>query len=92
MDFVRFLLRFMLFEDGHWRSARVCNPRDGTKVLADEVQGVVVAVGFEENGEVPISEETVRGFDYNALHWLIGHLRESVPEFSALSRANLEQH
>ena len=74
MDFVRFLLRFMLFEDGHWRCACVGNTRYGTKVLADEVQGVVVGVGFEEYCEVPVSEEAVRSFDHHALHRRVRHL------------------
>ena len=88
----RFLVLFVFFEDGHRCRARFGDPFDGTQFFTYKMQGVVVAVGFEENCEVPISEETVRGFDYNALHWPIGHLRESVPAFSSFPRAQLNQN
>ena len=64
----------VLFEDSHWRCACVGNTRNGTKVLPDEVQSIVVAVGFEEYSEVPVSEEAVRSFNHHALHRVVGHL------------------
>ena len=79
----RFLVLFVLFEDSHRCRACFGDPFDGTQFFTYKMQGIVITISFEEKCEVPVTEEAVRSFDHHALHRLIGHLRESVPEFSA---------
>ena len=48
----------MLFEHGHGCRVRFANATYSPQVFANEVQGVVIIVSIEEDGEIPVSEET----------------------------------
>jgi hypothetical protein len=80
----------VLFKNGHGRCACFSDATDSSQVLAHEMQSIVVAVGFEEYSEIPVSEQAPRTLNHDAFHRLVGHLREHAPELSALSRANLD--
>ena len=84
----RFLVLFVFFEDSHRCRTCFSDSFDDTQFFPYKMQGVVVAIGFEEKCEIPIYEEAVRSFDHHAFIGSSGSFEnpfQNSPPFPALS-------
>ena len=84
----RFLVLFVFFEDSHRCRTCFSDSFDDTQFFPYKMQGVVVAIGFEEKCEIPIYEEAVRSFDHHAFIGSSGSFEnpfQNSPPFPTLS-------